>query len=198
MLEKCFGPYRNPWFLVAKKAKGQYWLVNACMEMNQYTIQDANLPPSVDEFSEEFVGCQMSSLINWFSGYNQLVLAKESRDITAFMTPLGLLWMTTVPQGATNSIVQFVWVVEKILELLLNQVAMLFMDDVGVKGLYTDYNNKEILPGIHRFVYKHIRNLDRTLEQMREGRSQHWPKVTVHEERDDHCGLLNQIVWVSS
>jgi hypothetical protein len=34
VLEKYFGPYRNPWFLVAKKQEGQYRLVNACMEMN--------------------------------------------------------------------------------------------------------------------------------------------------------------------
>jgi ribonuclease HI len=166
VLERCFGPYRNPWFLVAKKQKGQYRLVNACMEMNRYTIRDANLPPSVDEFSEEFAGCQVSSLIDWFSGYDQLVLAEESRDMTAFMTPLGLLRMTTVPQGATNSIAQFVRVVEKILEPLLNHVAMPFMDDVGVKGPYTDYDNEEILPGIRRFVYEHIQNLDKTLERV--------------------------------
>lgn len=166
VLERCFGPYRNPWFLVAKKAKGQYRLVNACMEMNRHTIRDANLPPSVDEFSEEFAGCQLSSLIDWFSGYDQLVLAEESRDMTAFMTPLGLLRMTTVPQGATNSIAQFVRVVEKILEPLLNHTAMPFMDDVGVKGPYTDYGNEEVLPGIRKFVYEHVQNLDKTLERI--------------------------------
>jgi hypothetical protein len=166
VLERCFGPYRNPWFLVSKKTPGQYRLVNACMEMNRYTIRDANLPPSVDEFSEEFAGCQVSSLIDWFSGYDQLVLAEESRDMTAFMTPLGLLRMTTVPQGATNSIAQFVRIVEKILEPLLNHVAMPFMDDVGVKGPYTDYDNEEVLPGIRRFIYEHIQNLDQTLERI--------------------------------
>ena len=136
------------------------------MEINRYTIRNVNLPPSVDEFSEEFAGCQVSSLIDWFSGYDQLILAKESRDITAFMTPLGLLRMTTVPQGATNSIAQFCKVVEKILELLLNYIVMLYLDNVGVKGLYTNYGNEEALPGIRRFVYKHIQNLDRTLERI--------------------------------
>ena len=166
VLERCYGPYRNPWFLVAKKAPGQYRLVNACMEMNRYTIRDANLPPSADEFAEEFAGCKVSSLIDWFSGYDQLVLAEESRDMTAFMTPLGLLRMTTVPQGATNSIAQFCRVVTKILQPLLNQTAMPFMDDVGVKGPYTDYGNEEALPGIRRFIFEHILNLDKTLERV--------------------------------
>ena len=105
VLERYFGLYRNPWFLVSKKTLGQYRLVNAYMEINRYTIRDTNLPPSVDEFSEEFAGYQVSSLIDWFSEYNQLVLAEESRDITAFIMLLGLLRITTIPQGAMNSIV---------------------------------------------------------------------------------------------
>ena len=70
VLKYCDGPYWNPWFLVKKKEKNKYRLINAAMEMNKRTIRDANLPPSVDEFSEEFAGCQMALLINFFSSYN--------------------------------------------------------------------------------------------------------------------------------
>ena len=166
VLEKCSGPYRNPWFLVAKKAAGTYRLINAAMKMNSVTLRDANLPPSVDEFSEEFAGCQVASLIDFFSGYDQLDLDVRSRDMTAFMTPLGLLRMTTPPQGATNSVAQFVRVVMTILEDLFPGVAMPFMDDIGVKGPYSDYGGEMTLPGIRRFVYEHIRNLDKTLERI--------------------------------
>lgn len=165
VLEKCDGPYRNPWFLVAKKQPGTYRLINAAMKMNSYTMRDANMPPSVDEFSEEFAGCQIASLIDFFSGYDQLRLDPKSRDLTAFMTPLGLLRMTTPPQGATNSVAQFVRVVMTILQDLFPGIAMPFLDDIGVKGPYTDYNNEEVLPGIRRFVFEHIQNLDKTLER---------------------------------
>ena len=166
VLEKCDGPYRNPWFLVAKKLAGTYRLINAAMKMNSVTLRDANLPPSVDEFSEEFAGCVIASLIDFFSGYDQLTLDKRSRDMTAFHTPLGLLRMTTPPQGATNSVAQFVRVIMTILEELFPKVAMPFIDDVGVKGPYTDYNNELKLPGIRRYVYEHLQNLDRTLERI--------------------------------
>ena len=115
MLEQCHGPYRNPWFLVKKKS-GKYRLVNAAMNINQVTIRDANMPPAVDEFAEEFAGMTITSLIDFFSGYDQIALDEKSRDLTAFMTPLGLLRQTTLPQGATNSVAQFVRVVTKILE----------------------------------------------------------------------------------
>jgi len=72
--------------------------------------------------------------------------------------------MTILPQGAMNSVAQFVRVVITILKDLFLYIVMLFLDDIRVKGLYIDYNNKESLPGIQRFVYKHIQNLDKTIE----------------------------------
>ena len=166
VLEFCEGPYRNPWFLAAKKAPGTYRLINAAMKLNSVTLRDANLPPSVDEFSEEFAGCAVASLIDFFSGYDQLVLAPECRDMTAFMTPLGLLRMTTPPQGATNSVAQFVRVVMRILDDLFPNIAMPFLDDIGVKGPYTTYDDEETLPGIRRYVYEHIQNLDKTMDRI--------------------------------
>jgi hypothetical protein len=166
VLEKCDGPYRNPWFLVAKKMAGTYRLINAAMKMNSVTLRDSNLPPSVDEFSEEFAGCYISSLIDFFSGYDQLTLDVRSRDMTAFQTPLGLLRMTTPPMGATNSVAQFVRVIMTILQDLWPAVAMPFVDDVGIKGPYTDYNGEMKLPGIRRFVYEHLMNLQLTLDRI--------------------------------
>jgi hypothetical protein len=50
------------------------------------------------------------------------------------MTPLGLLRQTTLPQGATNSVAQFVRIVVKILADLIPTVCQPFVDDLGVKG----------------------------------------------------------------
>ena len=55
LLEDCDGAYRNPWFLVKKKS-GAYRIVDAAMYINKVTIKDANLPPNIDEFSEDFAG----------------------------------------------------------------------------------------------------------------------------------------------
>jgi hypothetical protein len=97
VLKKCYGLYRNPWFLVKKKVKKTYRLINAAIKMNLVTLRDANLPLTVNEFSEEFAGCFCASLIDFFLGYNQLTLDEKSRDITAFITPIRLLRMTTPP-----------------------------------------------------------------------------------------------------
>lgn len=118
------------------------------MEVNQITLKDANLPPQVDEFSEEFAGCAIASLIDLFSGYDQAPLAIQSRDLTDFQTPLGLMRMTTLPQGATNSVAQFVRIITKILADHIPQNALPFIDDVGVKGPKTTYDNQLVESGI--------------------------------------------------
>lgn len=66
VIELCHGPYRNPWYLVKKTIPGKYQLVNVAVELNRVTIRDANLPPSADKFSEEFVACTILSLIDFF------------------------------------------------------------------------------------------------------------------------------------
>lgn len=58
--------------------------------------------------------------MDFFSGYDQIELDEESRDLLGFMTPFGLMQMTTLAQGATNSVAQFVRIVLKILALHLH------------------------------------------------------------------------------
>ena len=93
VFKSSYGSYRNPWFLIKKKEKGKYRLINIIIKINRVIIRDVNLPPSVDEFFKEFVGCVIAFLIDFFSGYNQIKLDKKSRDLIAFHISIGLLRM---------------------------------------------------------------------------------------------------------
>ena len=44
-------------------------------------------------------------------------------------------------------------------------VTIPFLDNIRVKGLYTDYNNNIVFPRIYRSVFKHILNLNKTLKR---------------------------------
>jgi hypothetical protein len=184
-LEYCQGPYRNPWFLVEKEPKGEgkYRLINAAMEINRVTIKDANLPPSADEFAEEFAGMLVGSFVDFFSGYDQMGLAEKFRDMTAIYTPLGLLRQTTILQGATNSVSQFTRVVHKILEEHIPHIAMSYVDEIGIKGPRDRYDDEEVpgLPGVRRFIYEHIRNLDMVLADIERA------GATISGEKSKFC-----------
>ena len=90
MLEYYDKLYRNSWFLVKKKC-GKYHIVNAAMNVNQYTIYNTNLPLNVKKFVKRSARMTVASLVNFYSKYNQVKLHSESHDMTTFQTPLGLL-----------------------------------------------------------------------------------------------------------
>ena len=102
--------------------------------MNKKTVRDAFIPPSAEEYSEDFGMCKALSLLDFFSGYDQVPLDPKSRDLTTFATPIGLLRMCTIPQGATNSVAQFQRIMIRVLGELILDYARAFLDDITVRG----------------------------------------------------------------
>ena len=96
VLEYFKGPYRNLWFLVKKKKPREYRLINLAIHLNIVTRRDANLPPSINEFTDEFAGYYIISLVDLYSSYNQMLLYPKSRDLTVFFILLRLLRNTTL------------------------------------------------------------------------------------------------------
>ena len=70
LLKKSYNSYQNSWFLVDKKDKEKYHLINIVMKMNEIIIYDVNLSFSIDEFSKKFVSIIIILLINFFSEYD--------------------------------------------------------------------------------------------------------------------------------
>jgi hypothetical protein len=141
-------------FLVAKK-NGEHRFINDVQLLNKVTIRDSRMPPSVDQFSEDFAGYPITSAIDYFSGYYQIPLDKSGRDLTAFMTLLGLVRMTRLPQGWTNSVAEFMRIIGKVHYRQIPHEVRPFLDDVGIKGPKNRCSDEEISPGIRRFVFEH-------------------------------------------
>ena len=146
--------YHNHYFLVKKKS-GKWRLINDVQLLNGVTIRDSGMPPSVDEFSEDFAGYPITSAVDYYSGYDQISLDKRSRDLTAFSTDVGLVRNTRLPQGWTNSVAYFQRVMTKVHYKQIPHEARPFLDDCGIKGPKERYNDAEISPGVRRFVYEH-------------------------------------------
>ncbi len=97
------------------------------------------------------------------------------------MSLLSLMRMTTLSQGATNSVAPFVWIVLKILAPHLQDQAKSFLDDMGVKRPKTKYNNEELAPGIRRYILEHIQNLDKVLADLEQA------SVTIARAKSQFC-----------
>ena len=83
--------------------------------MNEVIIRDVNLFFNVEKFSKEFANMLITSLIDFFSDYNQIMFVEKCRNLIAFMISLKLLKMIKLSQKVINLIVQFVKMIIEIL-----------------------------------------------------------------------------------
>ncbi|KAL3686784.1 hypothetical protein R1sor_013093 [Riccia sorocarpa] len=133
ILEPSFAPYSSRWFTVPKKS-GALRFIQDMQPVNAVTIRNVGVGPIVDEFAEAFAGKAIYSLGDLYSGYDQFQLAEGSRDVTTMRTPLGLVRMCTLPQGATNSVAHMMAGMNKVLKDFIPEKTMPFLDDVPIKG----------------------------------------------------------------
>jgi len=161
--------YRSKWFCVLKKS-GKLRIVHDLQALNAVSIRDAGSLPILDDFVEPFAGRQCYTVFDLFWGFDARRVHPESRDLTAFSTPLGLLRLTSMPMGYTNSPSEFQKCMVFILRDEIPNVANIFIDDLPIKGpatTYPDENGKaETLkenPGIRRFVWEHANDVNRVM-----------------------------------
>lgn len=159
-LEPSMSSYRSRMFTV-KKPKGGLRVVWDLQQLNKYSVQDAMLPPNVNEFAESFVGYSIYGTLDLYSGYHHRTLHPQSRPLTACQTMKGNVQLTTLPMGYTNSMQEFQRSTSHILESLSPDRALAFVDDCGVKGPKTRYGDEPIPenPNIRKFVWEYAHTL---------------------------------------
>ena len=168
ILEPSDAPYSNKWFTVPKK-NGSLRFIQDLQPVNRVTIRNVGVGPIVDAFAEAFAGRAIYSMCDLYSGYDQFQLAIDSRDITTIRTPIGLMRMCTLPQGATNSVAHMVNAMNKILRDFVPKVTMPFLDDVPIKGCSVSRKDERLMPnGCRKFVADHIHDCERILSRLEE------------------------------
>jgi len=165
--------YRSPWFCVKKKDSGKVRIVHDLQPLNAISIRDAEVPPILDNFVEPFAGRQCYTVFDLYWGFDARRIHEKSRDLTAFLTPLGLLRITALPMGYTNSPAEFQRCMTFILQEEIPETANVFIDDVPIRGPESQYldedENPETIPenpGIRRFIWEHANDVHRVLHRV--------------------------------
>jgi hypothetical protein len=168
ILEPSMAPYSNRWFTVPKKS-GALRFIQDMQPANRVTIKNKGSGPIVDEVAEAFAGQAIYSIGELYSGYDQFQLAIESRDLTTIKTPLGLVRMYTLPQGATNSVAHMQSTMNQILRDFVSEKTIHFVDDIPIKGCQEGAKDLTLdTDGCRIFVKNHITDVDRILERLEE------------------------------
>ena len=166
IIEPSNAPYSNRWFTVPKK-NGALRFIQDLQPVNKVTIRNVGIGSSVDEFAEAFAGRSIYSIGDLYSGYDQFQLSLDSRDITTMRTPIGLVRMCTLPQGATNSVAHMMNAMNKVLRDCIPDITMPFLDDIPIKGCPESEKDESLdQDGCRRFVSNHIKDCGRVLERL--------------------------------
>jgi hypothetical protein len=153
------------------KKNGTLRFIQDLQPVNKVTIQNAGIGPTIDEFAEAFAGKSIYSVGDLYSRYDQFQLAVKSRDLTTMRTPLGLVWMCTLPQGGMNSVAHMVNAMNKVLRDCIPDITMPFLDDIPIKGCLVEGKDETIGPdGCRKFVATHVDDCEKVFQKLEDAR----------------------------
>lgn len=89
--------------VLVKKNNGKWRMCIDYSDLNRACPKDFYLLPNIDQMIDSMAGNEMLSFMDAFSGYNQIKLAKEDQDNTAFITYKGVFACTILPFGLLNA-----------------------------------------------------------------------------------------------
>jgi hypothetical protein len=88
--------------VLVKKMTGEIRLCVDFKNLNQVSLNDNYPFPKMDYILQRVVGSQRMSMLDGFSGYNQVAVHPEDQEKTSFTTPWGKFMYTKMPFGLMN------------------------------------------------------------------------------------------------
>ncbi|CAH2097483.1 unnamed protein product [Euphydryas editha] len=129
IIRESNSPYASPIVLVKKKS-GEKRLCVDYRALNSRTIRDHYPLPRIDDLLDQLSGNTLFTSLDLASGYHQIAIAENSREMTAFVTPDGQYEYNRVPFGLANAPAIFQRVIHKILNKSKVGYVVIYMDDI--------------------------------------------------------------------
>lgn len=156
LIEASRSPYNSPLLLVPKKSDNpeekKFRLVVDFRQVNKKLAQDKFQLPRIDSILDELGRAKWFSVIDLMSGFHQIPLKEESRDITSFSIEGGSFRFKRLPFGLNVSCNSFQRMMTMAFSGLPANVCFLYVDDVIVTGCSEQH---------------HLRNLRKVFEVCR-------------------------------
>ena len=89
--------------VLVKKANGKWRMCIDFTDLNKACTKDSFPLPRIDQLVDSTAGHKLLTFMDAFSGYNQIKMAKEDQEKTAFNTSQGLYCYKVMPFGLKNA-----------------------------------------------------------------------------------------------
>ena len=140
------------WLLAAgfiKEIKHPKWLANPvpvmkknntwrmCIDytnLNNAYPKDEFTLPRIDQIIDSTAGSESLCFLDAYSGYNQIKMAVEDQEKTAFITPFGAFYYTAMTFGLKNAGATYQRCMQECLESQIGRNVHVYIDDVVIKS----------------------------------------------------------------
>jgi hypothetical protein len=104
--------------------------------LNKHCPKDPFPLPRIDQIIDSTAGCARLSILDAYSGYNQIKLKKEDEEKTAFITPYDVFCYQVMPFGLKNAGATYQRMMQNCLSSLYVIKSPLFMLEVLMLHLF--------------------------------------------------------------
>jgi hypothetical protein len=118
--------------VMVQKKSGKWWMCIDFTSLNKACPKD-NFPlPRIDKIVDSAAGCEVMSLLDYFSGYHQIYMKEEDKASTSFITPFGTYCFVRMPEGLKNVGSTFSRLTKTVLESQVGRNIFTYVDDIVV------------------------------------------------------------------
>ena len=120
--------------VLMKKANGKWRMCVDFMDLNKACSKDSFPLPRIDQLVDSTTGHKLLTFMDAFSGYNQIKMAEEDQEKTAFITSQGLFCYKVMPFGLKNAGATYQKLVNKMFNKQIGRNMEIYVDDMLVKS----------------------------------------------------------------
>ena len=120
--------------VLEKKASGKWRMCVDFTDLNQVCPKDSFPLLRIDQLVDSTIGHKLLTFMDAFSGYNQIRMAKEDQEKTAFITSQGLYCYKVMPFGLKNVGATYQRLVNKMFGQQIGRNMEVYMDNMLVKS----------------------------------------------------------------
>ena len=115
-----------------RKKSGEIRLCVDIRNLNQVSLKDNYPLPKMDHILQRVVGSQRMSMLDGFSGYNQVAIHLEDQEKTTFTTPWGTFMYAKMPFGLMNARATFQRAMDIAFLEERDKYVVIYLDDIAV------------------------------------------------------------------
>ena len=118
--------------VIVRKKNGDIRLCVDFRNLNKVSDKDNYPIPTMEKILQQVSGSEMFSLLDGFSGYNQVLVSKADQLKTTFRTPWGTYAYRKIPFGLINARATFQRAMDITFRGLIGKFVIIYLDDVTI------------------------------------------------------------------